>query len=87
MSDEEKFIITVRFPAKKPYGIKYLFVTGIIPFPEWPNEDPRWMEYTPMDEVVKRFIDWYKGKIKPDFDGEVLFVEPAEFVIANGKKS
>lgn len=96
MSDEQQFYITVRFPGWeqeidgkvhkfKPFAVRYLFITDVIPFPDWPEEDERWLRYSDEQEVVKRFVIWYQLHIKQDFDGEVLFVEPAQVTIADGK--
>lgn len=99
MNNEQKFIITVRFPEwelesiadekkklKHPaYGIKYLFITHLVIAPDWAEDDERWLSYSELDEVAERFIEWYKASITPDFNGEILFIEEANLVIADGR--
>jgi hypothetical protein len=97
MSDEQQFLITVRFPAWtqeadgqihkfSAFGVKYLLITGVIPYPDWPEDDERWFTHDESKEVAKRFVSWYKANIKDEFNGEILFIEPADFTIANTKE-
>lgn len=88
MSNEEQFIIIVRFPAwemdgkkYKAFGMKYLFKMPIIPLPEWEDDDKRWFGYDEGKIVVQTFSKAFKEKIGRDFDGEVLFVEPASYTV------
>jgi|SRR5947207_15571236 len=91
MKDNSSYLITVRFPGFKEgehvfgaYGYKYLFNTSIVPFPEWPENDERWADWSEEKVVKGRFIDWYTKDMSKEFTGEILFVESADnIIIAN----
>lgn len=94
MSNEQQFVITVRFPEwaqddfedpnkvhkYPPFGVKYLFTMGVIPYPDWEAEDERWMWYSEERIVAEQFKRAYKATIKKDFDGDILFIEPSRYV-------
>lgn len=94
MNNKEQYIITVRFPEweqtfegqihKYPgFGVRYLLITPLHPEPDWPDDDERWFTYNPLNQVKEDFINWYKANIKKEFDGEVLFIEQSNYVIAD----
>ena len=85
MSNEMQFLITVRFRLGGVVGIRYLFTTDIIPYPDWPDNDERWLQYSEEAEVVKRFKEWYNTNMDREFDGEILFVEPTNYVLCDGR--
>lgn len=70
---------TQKFP---PFGVKYLFVTGLIEYPDWKQDDKRWASFNPDNIVIDRFKKWAKVRMKKDFDGDILFVEPCDIVPA-----
>jgi len=94
MSYGQQFVITVRFPEWSqddfedpqkvhkypPFGVKYLFTMGIIPLPEWEEDDKRWFSYSEERIVADEFKKAYKAKIKQEFDGDILFIEPSQYV-------
>jgi len=94
MNNELQFLITVRYPewgddngGKYPaFGLKYLFKTPVIAVPDFENEMDAvmWSE----DKVVRdRFKQWWRKHIGhgETFNGDILFVEPSNFVICDGK--
>ncbi len=94
MNNKEKYIITVRFPEweqtfggethkYQAFGVKYLLTTFIHADPEWPEDDERWFSYDPLVAAKDDFISWYKSNIKPEFEGEILFIEPTDLVNAD----
>ena len=85
MADHIQFLITVRFRIGAAIGIRYLFTTDIIPYPDWPDNDDRWMQYSEEAEVVKRFKEWYDKNMDRAFDGEILFVEQVNYVVCDGR--
>lgn len=104
MSNEQKYIITVRFPSWKyvvdpledvkyepnspehpPYGVRYLFLTSLIEAPDWPEDDERWFTWDETQVIEERFLGWYKANINKEFDGEILFIDPADYVVADGR--
>lgn len=96
MRNDEQYIITVRYPEweqtfdgkthkYKPFAVRYLLVTGIHQDPDWAYDDKRWLQYDPTDAIKDDFIEWYKSNIGKDFNGEILFVEPCDYVIAAPK--
>lgn len=96
MNDEEQFVTTACYPKWEredfedkdkvhkypPYGSKYLFTTGLVPEPEWPEDDERWLRWNPETVISTRFTKWYEVKFDRAFDGEILFTEPTRLVIA-----
>lgn len=86
MSDEQQFIIVVRFPAwemdghkSKAFAVKYFLTMPIIPLPEWKEDDKRWFSYSEEKIVAETFKKAYKDRIRKDrFDGEILFIEPVQ---------
>ena len=96
MKNNEQYIIIVRYPEWEQtfggethkysaFGVKYLFDTGIHQFPEWEEDDERWLRYDPLDTIKSEFIEWYVANISADFKGEILFIEPVDIVIAKHK--
>lgn len=92
MKENSTYLITVRFPGWvegdhtfSPYGYKYLFTTQIVQFPDWPENDDRWATWSEQKVVRDRFAHWYKQKVQYDFNGEILFIEPADnIIVADG---
>lgn len=88
MSDKMTWLITVRFPEFKdgdhtfgPHGMKILFDTPVIPYPEWPEQDERWFDWSEEREVAKLFrADWEK-KRKQAFSGEILWLERSDIFV------
>lgn len=82
MSDKQQFIIYVDFGD---YTYKYLFVTHVIPYPDWAEDDKRWLTYDERGEAVNRFKGWFAKHIG-SFTGKVVLVETGDYVIADGYK-
>jgi len=87
MSNEEQFLITARFPSWgdegftfPAFGVKYLINTPII-IPVT-DEDGEIIEedWNYEEEIANYFKQYYKDTIKKDFDGEILFIEPVQYV-------
>lgn len=93
MSNEQQFIIIVRFPAWEQngtkfnaYGMKFLFTMPIIPFPEWEEDDERWFTYSEEKIVAKTFKKAFEESRKIEFNGEILFVEPTQLSTVESKE-
>lgn len=80
MSDKQQFLIYVDFGE---YTYKYLFITGLIPYPEWPEDDERWLTYDERGEAVERFKLWAEKHIS-GLSGKVVLVESCDYVVADG---
>lgn len=90
MSNEEQYIITVRFAktgatSTKSFGVKYLITTPII----WPelddNDEPVDPAWSPDDEIKNHFYKQYEQRIGKTFDGEILFIESSNLVLLGAK--
>lgn len=82
MNNKQQFVITVDFGD---YAYRYLFITYIIPYPDWKEDDKRWMTYDESEEVISRFKVWADKHIG-GLNGKVIFVEPCNYVVADGTK-
>ena len=102
MSNEQQYIIIVRFPEweQEPiaeagqegpqkyaaFGMKFLFTMPIIPFPEWPEEDERWFTYSEEAIVKRTFREAFNASRSKPFDGEILFVEPTSMSVLKAEE-
>lgn len=92
MSNEERYIITCRFPSWRlgekeysPFGVKYLIRTGVMGFPEWADDDERWLTYDPDTPILEEFKKQYFASMGRVFKGEVLFIEQTDVVVLGDK--
>jgi hypothetical protein len=87
MSNEQQFLIIVRFPAWEqefdgkvqkysPYGMKFLFTMPNIQYPDWPDDDKRWHDWDERKITRDAFAAEFKKSRGKKFEGEVLFIEP-----------
>lgn len=95
MNNRQQFIITVRYPEWEqlgntypPFGLRYLFETNVIQLPDWDEDDPRWFSWSEDKVVRDRFKVWWRkhiGKNGETFNGDILFVEPSNLVLCDGR--
>jgi hypothetical protein len=88
MSDQEQFTVICRFPGWEQdghkfgaFGRKYLVTTGILQFPDWPDDDQRWLRYDDLKPAKDAFKAQFAATIGHEFDGEILFVERSDFTV------
>lgn len=82
MSDKQQFLIYVDFGD---YTYKYLFITSVIPYPQWAEDDKRWLTFDERGEAVNRFKEWADKHIG-GMNGKVVLVEPCDYIVADGYK-